>query len=583
MRHYLAVIAIIMFIGCSDDTPQQALKIESVSSESIGDTVYFTGKALIPPEKVVVKMGFAYATNQAPTVKDQTLLYTGTESAVFRLPMLNIADKEVRYARAFVQTQHDLIYGEPLKFYGLYHERVILHSFLPLAGTAGQYVKIYGIGFGYDKDRIKVFFGDLQAEVESVATDRLVVKIPAYSKTQSVDVVVERNGERFPMVGRFQLIGPTIFKVSPEAGMGEVTMIIDGEKFSPNTWRNIVKVGPYATQVTHASANQLTVMFDSRKFIPGQHKLTVSVNDVYTETDQYVTVETPWKTVKEKPEGGLCHTAQFEIDGKVYICTGIPVSWDTHVHSAQVWQYDIASDTWTRKKDFPGTGRVEATAFALNGKGYLGFGYSTQAESDFWEYDPTTDSWTQKASIPGGGKLGAFSFPYEDKGYVLMGAPDHQKDFWAYSPATDQWTRLDDFPGNARVHAKLFFFKNALYVAGGYNSTWQFKPDIWKYNFSTQTWQRIGEINFAPEAIYVFNDKAFVISADRDYFGNFELRHFEYDPDTNTKINDEYYFAGAYRNYLGLSLVYGNTLYLGFGTEWENNDCLGDTWKLELQ
>jgi N-acetylneuraminic acid mutarotase len=584
LTKYLAAIAIIVFVGCADNAPQ-APKIESISSVSIGDTVYFTGKAIIPQKTAIIQMGFVYGTNQAPTLlKDKTLPYTGIESAFFRLPMLNIADNEVRYARAFLQTQHDLIYGEPLTFYGLYHEPVIINSFLPLEGKAGEYVKIYGSAFGSDKNNIKVFFGDLQAEIESMSSDRLLVKIPAYSRPQSSAIFVERNGAKFQAIGNFKLVGPEILKLTPNTGIGDVTLIIDGRNFSAVPWHNVVKIGPYATQIVNASPNQLTVKLDTRKFIPGPYKLTVSVDEIAAETDKYFTVETPWKTVKAKPGGGLCQAAQFEIEGKIYICTGIPVSWNTNIYSTQVWQYDIVSDTWTRKKDFPGAGRVDATAFALNGKGYLASGYSTQPESDFWEYDPAADSWTQKASIPNGGKNFASSFAFDGKGYlIMMGAFQMQNEFWQYAPLTNQWTRLDDFPGSSRVYGKLFVFNNALYVAGGYYSTLPFKPDIWKYNFATQNWQLIGEINFSPEAVYVFNDKVFVLSNDRDYFGNFELRHFEYDPDANTKGNDQYYFAGAYRNHLGVSVVYGNSVYIGLGTEFGSNDCLSDTWKLELK
>jgi N-acetylneuraminic acid mutarotase len=454
---------------------------------------------------------------------------------------------------------------------------------LPLEGKAGEYVKIYGSAFGSDKNKIKVFFGDLQADIESMSTDRLVVKIPAYSKSESLAIFVERNGERSQAIGNFKLVGPEILKITPDAGMGDVTLIIDGRNFSTVPWRNVVKIGPYSTEIVNASANQLTVKFDTRIFIPGQYELTVSVEEIGSEEENF-TVETPWKMVKSKPEGGLCQTAQFEIKGKIYICTGIPVSWNTNVYSTQVWQYDIVSDTWTRKKDFPGAGRVDATAFALNGKGYLASGYSTQPESDFWEYDPEADSWTEKASIPNGAKIFASSFAFDGKGYlIMMGAFQMQNEFWQYAPLTNQWTRLDDFPGSSRVYGKLFVFNNALYVAGGYNSVLPFNPDIWKYNFTTQDWQSIGEINFSVEAIYVFDNKVFALSADQDYFGNFELRHFEYDPDANTKGNHQYYFAGAYRNYLGLSVVYGNSVYIGLGTEFGSNDCLSDTWKLELQ
>jgi hypothetical protein len=46
-------------------------------------------------------------------------------------------------------------------------------------------------------------------------------------------------------------------------------------------------------------------------------------------------------------------------------------------------------NAWTKKADFAGAGRYYATGFSINGKGYMGTGYSNFAfTQDMWEFTP---------------------------------------------------------------------------------------------------------------------------------------------------------------------------------------------------
>jgi len=41
--------------------------------------------------------------------------------------------------------------------------------------------------------------------------------------------------------------------------------------------------------------------------------------------------------------------------------------------------------------------------------------------NDFWEYDITTDMWTQKPNFPGPERYGASAFVLNNKGYIATG------------------------------------------------------------------------------------------------------------------------------------------------------------------
>ncbi len=56
----------------------------------------------------------------------------------------------------------------------------------------------------------------------------------------------------------------------------------------------------------------------------------------------------------------------------------------------------------SQKADIPGGGRAYAIGFAMNNKGYVGWGVTVRGRlSDLQEYDPFTNSWRARANYPG--------------------------------------------------------------------------------------------------------------------------------------------------------------------------------------
>src|SRR5207249_1530275 len=95
----------------------------------------------------------------------------------------------------------------------------------------------------------------------------------------------------------------------------------------------------------------------------------------------------------------------FGIGSKGYIGIG-DIGYDPFP-SKDFWEYDPASNTWTQKADFGGAARNAAVSFSIGNKGYLGIGFSYSSlfviYQDFWEYDLSTDTWTRKADFPASG------------------------------------------------------------------------------------------------------------------------------------------------------------------------------------
>src|SRR6267143_63112 len=155
------------------------------------------------------------------------------------------------------------------------------------------------------------------------------------------------------------------------------------------------------------------------------------------------------------------------------------------------WDGDTASpayNTWTRKADFPGIGRKAPIAFTIGRKAYIGLGADDSADvwhTDFWEWDGDTGSakyntWTRKADFPGVARQEATGFSIGAKGYIGTGSASiDKKDFWEWDQATDTWTQKIDLAGDVRWIASGLSIGNKGYIGMGYGNG--YLMDFWEY------------------------------------------------------------------------------------------------------
>lgn len=171
--------------------------------------------------------------------------------------------------------------------------------------------------------------------------------------------------------------------------------------------------------------------------------------------------------------------------GKLYVFAGLAPGWKP---KALVYEYDPATDQWTKKKNMPLASHHVALA-ELNGKIYVmgGFKYpdsgkpAWQPIDNAWEYDPAKDTWKALAPLPTkrgslnavvqGGKIyvigGAGVYPgskavdiHPARPHLVLGTNE------VYDPATNTWETRRPMP-TARNHAAAGMVNNKIYVIGG--------------------------------------------------------------------------------------------------------------------
>jgi N-acetylneuraminic acid mutarotase len=211
-----------------------------------------------------------------------------------------------------------------------------------------------------------------------------------------------------------------------------------------------------------------------------------------------------WEQVANFSGSGRSGAASFVIDGKLYVGGGFTAA-GTRVQDW--WQFDPVRNGWVKKTNFPGSARSAAVAFTISNKGYVGLGTGQTTGvyfKDFWEFDPAGNSgagsWRRVKDfgdpITETGRIGSIAFSISNRGFVGAGATidaNATNDLWEYKPATDTWEQRTGVSFK-RVNASVMTIGNFAYVVGGTNNA-QTIRNVEQYDPTNDTWTQKLSLN----------------------------------------------------------------------------------------
>lgn len=107
------------------------------------------------------------------------------------------------------------------------------------------------------------------------------------------------------------------------------------------------------------------------------------------------------------------------------------------------WEYFPMNDTWTQRKPMPGNGRENAVSLTINdrififsGRHFGGNLTGGEVKSDILEYDVARNIWYERGNLPASGRENALAFTLNGKGYIGFGENDTEvlNDLWSFEP-----------------------------------------------------------------------------------------------------------------------------------------------------
>ena len=242
--------------------------------------------------------------NLGSTLSAVKLIFTGTSGAaqvvscentkiVVKVPAkATTGPVDLTISKQHVNTP---LSGESGKFTVLQHA-----SFTGVSaesGYRGAKITIQGEGFvGTDEKPLKVYFGDVEAEVVSFTDTEIVIIVPEEATTGDNGVMVETAYELIEAVYVFNVLpSPKITAVSSSEEYIGAEITITGENFPEKAENVKVMFGDGEAVIVSNSKTELVVKVPAPgEGVYGEVDLTVSMSEVTFYTGKFTVKETPY-------------------------------------------------------------------------------------------------------------------------------------------------------------------------------------------------------------------------------------------------------------------------------------------------
>lgn len=184
-----------------------------------------------------------------------------------------------------------------------------------------------------------------------------------------------------------------------------------------------------------------TFSYNGKGYLLGQNELEPNEKRIW----EFDPDEIPsWKEIGQYPCQGNYGLFNFNLGEKVIIGLGNSNLFSTSVSNQEIWEYNITTNEWIRKNDFPGNHRKHGIGFVYNGEGYFGFGEGR----DF-----------------------------------MTGQQFQNSDLWKYNVTDDSWELIFNAPIQTNNDLFSFVLGNSLYFGGGYSSVGKGLDEFYRYDF----------------------------------------------------------------------------------------------------
>ncbi|MEO7802030.1 MAG: IPT/TIG domain-containing protein [Ginsengibacter sp.] len=423
----------------------------------------------------------------------------------------------------------------------------------------------------------------------------LLLCVISCQKEPSIDTPVVIDST--PVVDTMVLL--RIFSINPDSARAGDTIVVTGTGFNSIGTSGTITINGASLSVINLTDTTLTLKLPA-EFTSGPISIMsgdtsiISSGSVTVLTQDPVTDSASAWVQKADIQfegvffGGTLFSKGFAIDGKGYFLTSI------------LRQFDPILNKWVTKPAPPIALNI-GFAFVLNGKLFAGCSADANGFIDLakqvWQYDPATETWTRKADFPGTDRTQPYSFSTTTYGYIGGGYQNLQDpnshEFWRYNAENDSWKQMRDYPGTGLPSFEqftAFTLNNAGYVfeAGMGNTMFPTgfvhnATPLWMYNETNDTWVQKASFDkvpgFVSPTIFSIGTSAYIIYGlpDPPVAEGVSNNFWEYNSTTNSWLKRTDVPFG--QRFFGRSFTIGNKGYVGLGVVKNFSDLHADFWE----
>ena len=362
--------------------------------DSTGATL--NAEILHPGNRGITDLGFIWSDKRGDysySLKDQKDSHTFS----FRVSGDLMKEEEITY-RAYVKTQLNTVYGNPIQFISQGSLPPVITDFYPKEGFDGTRVIITGSNFSSNPTNNQLKVNDLNVNIIYSSKDTIIFIMPITSINGSAEISVLVGDYTVVAKDKFMIIGPIISGVSAEAGYSGDTIHIFGTNLYEEGKETKLFWGSIEMTITEITSSKITAiippteeLFQNQKEdlilhvgikkAPGETNFTIlqawmhegtfpytkSLNyEVLTNDDEVYIIDfiennivnyhmenKKWTTVSTHMIPGSNYNSICVLkDDYIYKIGGYDYKPDL-LESNEVWRFNLNTRYWTRLPDIP--------------------------------------------------------------------------------------------------------------------------------------------------------------------------------------------------------------------------------------
>lgn len=395
MKRTFILLALILALGCEEQEPGiQSFPIIRTLSPDVDETgALFRAEIVQAGTNSITSLGFVWDVIEPDINTSNTVVLSEfSDLGTFSEKVENRLNSGLEYiVRAFAIHESKVIYGNPIKFLSLGSSNTAWNYLENTRELEGSWGETHGNSIG---NTGYLLFGNADMysfdPIENSFTP--ISQFPNRGNTGTWHASILHNDALY----FFSNINSNFYKLENDQWGLEGIL-----PFRPSRWNGYYH-GHSAAQNIYILSSHISYMYNTQ-----------------TAT---------WVQKQAIPTTAGISVGGTSLGNKAYVLTS----------DKSIWEYDIDSEIWTLKTEFPGLLDEGIVSFSANGRIYFGLTdyYDTEYHTDrnIWSFDPNDESWTQEESLPPGEPDHlSFSFSVGDKLYIGRGFNDSY-DVWSYEP-----------------------------------------------------------------------------------------------------------------------------------------------------